>query len=290
MQKTKRIAIICAIVCITIWGCISFTLNPFSTTIKTTETLNVDETEITVGAWATYYKWIQDHQGIIAAQRVMPDSSELDPDAWSFLHCHPDKPYTSGLINMQTNLSLDSFCIQCDHLTRPYNASRTFPKGKNCPIIDYPITGITYEQAQAFCRWRTIVTGENKVKYRLPTPEEWKTYALTNGHPDSVTNNSEKCIIYNYRFNNPCAAYIERGITSPRVLRTAEYFPGHKGLYDVFGNVAEMTSEKGIAKGGSYMNYAIESHPDSTQYYTATSKLIGFRCIAEALPANTTRN
>jgi formylglycine-generating enzyme required for sulfatase activity len=57
----------------------------------------------------------------------------------------------------------------------------------------YPIVGITYEQAEAYCRWRTTVVNElNRIRmtrtgivpprkfileFRLPSEAEWETYA-----------------------------------------------------------------------------------------------------------------
>lgn len=57
----------------------------------------------------------------------------------------------------------------------------------------YPVVGITYEQAEAYCQWRTHIVNElNKrqmnakgiippkkftLEFRLPTEKEWETYA-----------------------------------------------------------------------------------------------------------------
>ncbi|WP_375561983.1 formylglycine-generating enzyme family protein [Bernardetia sp. OM2101] len=57
----------------------------------------------------------------------------------------------------------------------------------------------------------------------------------------------------------------------------------HFGLYNMFGNVAEMTSEKGIAKGGSFAHTLEECAADKVQTYDSPQAWLGFRCVAEVV-------
>ncbi len=45
---------------------------------------------------------------------------------------------------------------------------------------DYPVVGVTWEQAMAFCDWRTNVVNENKLR-SAGVMTDWKTYSAANG-------------------------------------------------------------------------------------------------------------
>lgn len=61
------------------------------------------------------------------------------------------------------------------------------------------------------------------------------------------------------------------------------YFPNDIGLYDVVGNVAEMTNEKGKACGGSWNHPAEESTIKSINLYNGPDPAIGFRVFMEII-------
>lgn len=61
------------------------------------------------------------------------------------------------------------------------------------------------------------------------------------------------------------------------------YFPNDIGLYDVVGNVAEMTNEKGKACGGSWNHPAEESTIKSINVYNGPDSAIGFRVFMEII-------
>lgn len=88
----------------------------------------------------------------------------------------------------------------------------------------YPVVGITYEQAQAYCLWRTCVVNELNsrhmtakgiippkkfiLEFRLPTEKEWETYAACgidlSKHPQGV-----KFIDSEIRVNPKAANYLK---------------------------------------------------------------------------------
>jgi formylglycine-generating enzyme required for sulfatase activity len=61
------------------------------------------------------------------------------------------------------------------------------------------------------------------------------------------------------------------------------YFPNDIGLYDVVGNVAEMTVEKGKACGGSWNHPPEESTIRSINEYAGPDSRIGFRPFMEVI-------
>lgn len=61
------------------------------------------------------------------------------------------------------------------------------------------------------------------------------------------------------------------------------YFPNNIGLYDVVGNVAEMTSEKGRACGGSWNQLPTESTIRSISDYNKPESTVGFRVFMEVI-------
>ncbi len=119
---------------------------------------------------------------------------------------------------------------------------------------DYPVVGVTWEQAEAFCHWRTehLLRGLGPQaryiqRYRLPTEIEWEYAARgKEGNPfpweaqddGNSTKNGEGCFYANFKPDR--GNYTEDGnlITS----RVSTYGANSNGLYDMAGNVAEWTS------------------------------------------------
>lgn len=117
---------------------------------------------------------------------------------------------------------------------------------------DYPVVGVSWEQANAFCNWRTDylrrALGREGVyiePYRLPTEAEWEYAARAgvneNMYPwegDLPLSEDKGCFYANFKPNE--GNYVKDGqlITS----RVGTYTPNDFGLYDMAGNVSEWTS------------------------------------------------
>ncbi len=117
---------------------------------------------------------------------------------------------------------------------------------------NYPVVGVTWKQANAFCIWRTgylnqalMNSGQTIVQdYRLPIEAEWE-YAARGGLDHSMypwggvyLRNKLGCFIANFK---PLRGnYTDDGSMYPS--RVGYYgVPNEYGLYDMAGNVAEWT-------------------------------------------------
>ena len=127
---------------------------------------------------------------------------------------------------------------------------------------DYPVVGITWEQANAFCHWRTHIMNQFLKKegeplladFRLPTETEWE-YAARGGLSLSpypwggpYTRNQRGCFLANFK---PLRGdYSADG--GHKAIKVQSYNPNNYGLYDMSGNVAEWTSTVFDEISGSY--------------------------------------
>jgi hypothetical protein len=68
------------------------------------------------------------------------------------------------------------------------------------------------------------------------------------------------------------------------MLKVDSYIPNALGLYNTFGNVAEMTSTKGVIKGGSWADLFSECTFDKNSTYAAPDPRVGFRMMMEIIP------
>lgn len=116
---------------------------------------------------------------------------------------------------------------------------------------NYPVVGVSWEQANAFSNWRTDFLRRSIGKegiyiepFRLPTEAEWE-YAARAGNSESpypweetLPYDERGCFYANFKPMD--GDYVRDGhvITSP----VGTYAPNDFGLYDMAGNVSEWTS------------------------------------------------
>jgi len=123
------------------------------------------------------------------------------------------------------------------------------------PAYDnYPVVGVNWRQAKAFCMWRTQLKntflsqkkGESNIHdFRLPTEAEWE-WAARGGHDFNpfpwggpYTRNDKGCFLANFK---PLRGnYTDDGGATPIIV--GHYPPNDWGLYDMAGNVAEWCSD-----------------------------------------------
>jgi len=117
---------------------------------------------------------------------------------------------------------------------------------------DYPVVGVNWKQARAFCIWRTQLmntyladNGSSYVQdFRLPTEAEWE-YAARGGLELSpfpwggpYIRNSRGCFLGNFKPMR--GSYIDDG--GFHTVHIFSYSPNEWGFYNMAGNAAEWTS------------------------------------------------
>lgn len=243
-----------------------------------------------------------DDNGNIVRQTIERPLSSL----YDFLNTYivPVYPDTTVWVNDFTNARNETYMKH--YFTMPaYN--------------DYPVVGVTWEQANAFCAWRTnyLLQGLGPQaryiqRYRLPSEIEWEFAARgreNNPFPwEGDSAKSEKGCFY-ANFKPDRGNYTEDGnlITS----KAGVYGTNSNGLFDMAGNVAEWTNtvytEAGVAamadinpelvynaavedpymlkrksiRGGSWKDpiSLIRSAWRSWEYQNQPRSFVGFRCV-----------
>jgi gliding motility-associated lipoprotein GldK len=138
------------------------------------------------------------------------------------------------------------------------------------PSFDnYPVVGVSWKQATAFCEWRTNYLNsflESKKRFaesdfRLPTEAEWE-YAARGGRSQApypwggyYLRNKKGCLLANFKPGR--GNYPEDG--GFYTVRADAYWPNDFGLYNMSGNVAEWTSS--LYYEGAY-NFQHDMNPD----------------------------
>lgn len=119
---------------------------------------------------------------------------------------------------------------------------------------DYPVVGVNWKQAKAFCNWRTQLKSNFNSRFnetpahdfRLPTETEWEL-AARGGLENSLypwggyyTRNVQGCFVANFK---PLRGnYVADSPTTTVAMKVGTFDPNPYGLYDMAGNVAEWTS------------------------------------------------
>jgi gliding motility-associated lipoprotein GldK len=134
---------------------------------------------------------------------------------------------------------------------------------------NYPVVGVTWKQATAFCEWRTqflnsFLEGKNRATespFRLPTEAQWE-YAARGGRSQApypwggpYLRNRKGCLMANFKPGR--GNYPEDG--GFYTVRADAYWPNDFGLYNMAGNVAEWTSS--LYYEGGY-NFQHDMNPD----------------------------
>ena len=183
---------------------------------------------------------------------------------------------------------------------------------------DYPVVGISWSQAVAFCNWRTSFKNLYQKKsnkplvnyFRLPTEAEWE-YAARGGIPSGIYPwgspyllNDRGCFLANFK-------PLRGDYSSDQAMYTVEaksFLANDYNLYNMAGNVAEWTgssydpgayeyvsslnpnlslaSEKRkVIRGGSWKDvaYFLRVSSRDFEYADTARSYIGFRTVQDYL-------
>lgn len=186
---------------------------------------------------------------------------------------------------------------------------------------DYPVVGVTWEQAHAFCHWRTrLLRTEGKQltqAYRLPTEAEWE-YAARGGRRAAMypwgskyARDASGCFLANFKPYR--GSYHDD--TGTATMLVGQFDPNDFGLFDMAGNAAEWTAssysnksntsvhdlnpeypyvarkedpdvmKRKVVKGGSWkdVSYYLQCGVRSYEYQTEARCYIGFRCVRSVI-------
>ena len=191
---------------------------------------------------------------------------------------------------------------------------------------EYPVVGVTWFQASAFCEWRTLTKNayqktkkrKNLVpKFRLPTEAEWE-YAARGGIQGAMypwggpyTKDDRGCFMANFK-------PMRGDYAVDQALYTVEanaYDPNGYSLYNMAGNVSEWVNSsyeseaydfsitmnpnvnkeennKKVVRGGSWkdVKYYLQVSSRDYEYANQPRSYIGFRTVHEFLGADMTAN
>ncbi len=177
-------------------------------------------------------------------------------------------PRSAFIVKTQIPVYPDSLCW-----VRDFAYSYNEPMAKkyfNHPAFgNYPVVGVSWKQATAFCEWRThylnsFLMSKKRAPesdFRLPTEAQWE-YAARGGRSQApypwggpYLRNKKGCLLANFKPGR--GNYPEDG--GFYTVRADAYWPNDFGLYNMAGNVAEWTSS--LYYEGGY-NFQHDMNPD----------------------------
>lgn len=212
------------------------------------------------------YYWIDLHA---ASKKEFNEGETYDYKNASFANRKKDR--TAFVKNETINVYPDTLAWIHDY-SYSFNDPLTEKYFWHVAYDNYPVVGVNWHQAKAFCVWRTeklnkylqSQKGETILsEFRLPTEAEWEWAARggnsLNPYPwgGPYTRSAQGCFLANFK---PLRGnYIADG--GLRTLVVGHYPPNDWGLYDMAGNVAEWTNS---AYDPISYNYAWDMNPNYT--------------------------
>jgi gliding motility-associated lipoprotein GldK len=190
---------------------------------------------------------------------------------------------------------------------------------------DYPVVGVTWSQAKAFCEWRTLNKNsyikskkkhiDNVNAFRLPTEAEWE-YAARGGLESAsfpwggpYTKSDRGCFLANFKPNRGDYAADEALYT----VEAKSYEVNGYNLYNMAGNVSEWTdsaydanayefvstmnpavidnsNKRKVVRGGSWkdVSYYLQVSTRDYEYADSARSYIGFRTVQDYMGTQTT--
>lgn len=176
--------------------------------------------------------------------------------------------------------------------TEPY-----VDKYNNHPGFDnYPVVNVSKEAIEKYCKWITEKYNScsnrayKKVEFRLPTEAEWMSFSSPyigqrlpwNGtYPYIIKAKDQIVPLANIKINDYTKDLFNYSFDGALTVNCVGKYGSNKlGIFDIVGNVAELTKENKI-KGGSWDNTIDESYIDLFQSFAVPDPRVGFRLVIE---------
>ncbi len=265
----------------------------------------ISKYEVTIGEWITYVvtsSFNNNEQPIFLGDHLDVITSKLPLSEMRFWNDFVIQSLLKKSAVMSQPKVYDHCIKKYYKITVPTTAWDSIVKNK---LFELPIVGISYEQVLDYLAYKKNILNECKQKGEktnekyvfdcfLASPSDFNGVIKSCGFPCRATCDSINrlgCNLYNYKnclcsdcpiaqkfANHPVYKDIGRA-----PLPVWVYFPCNEH-YNLIGNVAEMTSIKGVAIGGSFHHYAIEIGENKVQTYTKPEPWLGFRVWFKTYP------
>ncbi len=190
---------------------------------------------------------------------------------------------------------------------------------------EYPVVGVSWKQANAFCQWRTMYKNAYQKKrgrqhvnsFRLPSEAEWE-YAARGGLQGATfpwggpyAKNDRGCFLANFK-------PLRGDYAADQALYTVEaksYDPNDFNLYNMAGNVSEWVhgsydpgsyeymstinpnvndpnNQRKVVRGGSWKDvaYYLQVSTRDYEYADSARSYIGFRTVQDYMGTDITAN
>jgi formylglycine-generating enzyme required for sulfatase activity len=265
------------------------------------------ESEVTNEAYNNFLKHLVDTKQLDLYERYKIDLSQYTEPTLSFMKSYhapqlankKEKYFTQYPI---VNISYESAKAYCEWLTEQYNhqAARKYKK----VIFRLPSINEWQVSAAGLPKATSWVLGENQAEVKIfedgkEFSKHFQTKIVSMAEPDILypwfkaynyrnkSLNHKGCSLGNFKYPDtqiPCQrSKMNTADGWWLMAQVNSYFPNDVGLYDVVGNVAEMTNEKGKACGGSWNHSPEESTIKSINEYKGPDSAIGFRVFMEVI-------
>ena len=117
-------------------------------------------------------------------------------------------------------------------------------------------------------------------EFRLPTPAEWSRMRFMTQEKGMLKQVEVITDAYNKEFKTKKNGLLN---SSNKVQAVFTSMDKNLGLFNIHDNAAEMTSDKGMAMGGSWKNKSNNGDFNKKSEYIGAQAWLGFRCIFEII-------
>jgi sulfatase modifying factor 1 len=201
-----------------------------------------------------------------------------------------------------------------------YNEPMFTDRFYNPAFDNYPVTGVSFYQAQAYCQWKSqqlkkalAYKGEFDITIALPTLYQWEAAAVTGYIPDSslrpgsmqfvsanlvrqyqnkpIKTNSKNIIEFDCNFFSiqDANGYVIKNPGDDGEVYTMQvnaYKPNINGLYNIKGNVAEWTVTNGDECYGELKTILFSEGPGQWDHFKDSVKKVNPQAVIFTNPMN----